>query len=66
MLKTIIAAIVAILPLTIMSATSADARVCRPGYHLGYKGKYCWRNHYHACPAGTHLGYKGKHCWPNH
>jgi hypothetical protein len=40
---------------------------CPPGTHLGYEGKYCWRNHENeACPAGFHLGYEGKYCWRNH
>ncbi len=66
MRKMVVAIIVAIFPFTLISATSADARVCRAGYHLGYKGKYCWPNHHRVCPAGTHLGYKGKYCWKNH
>jgi len=44
-----------------------NVRLCPPGTHAGYEGKYCWRNHESdACPPGTHLGYEGKYCWRNH
>ena len=41
-------------------------RLCPPGTHPGYEGKYCWRNHESdPCPPGFHLGYEDKYCWRN-
>ena len=51
-----------------IATVAMSARACPPGEHLGYEGKYCWRNREAAspCPPGEHLGYEGKYCWRNH
>ena len=51
----------------VASSLIQSAVACPAGTHLGYEGKYCWRNHENeACPAGFHLGHEGKYCWRNH